>query len=80
MACHLAGTEEAEDDPHYAACCAGGTLVMNGRLLVTLGEHLAMGLAALAQAVLAHQRSRISSSAAESDDRPKWRRLLAGRP
>lgn len=53
-------TEEAQDQPHYAACCAGGTLVMNGALLVILGEHLAMGPVALAQAILAHERRHVS--------------------
>jgi hypothetical protein len=53
-------TEEEEDRVHYAACCAGGTLVMHGRLLVILGDHLAMGPATLAKAVLAHERRHIS--------------------
>lgn len=52
-------TQEAGDEPHYAACCAGGTLVMNGRLLVVLGEHLVMGPAATAQAVLVHERRHV---------------------
>lgn len=46
----------SDEQAHYGACCAGGTLVMNGRLLVVLGEHLAVGPVATAHAVLAHER------------------------
>jgi hypothetical protein len=52
-------THEAADEPHYDTCCAGGTLVMNGRLLVILGEHLAMGPTTTARAALEHERRHI---------------------
>jgi hypothetical protein len=50
---------KGESGTHYAPCCAGGTLVMNGRLLVIIGEHLAMGPIETARAVLAHERRHI---------------------
>jgi hypothetical protein len=49
-----------EEPAHYGACCAGGTLLIGGRLLVILGEHLAAGPAPLAAAVLAHERSHLT--------------------
>lgn len=53
-------TEEQEDEAHWAPCCTGGTMELNGRLLVILGEHLAVGPLALAGAVLAHERRHVS--------------------
>jgi hypothetical protein len=49
-----------QDETHFAACCTGGTIPLHGRLLVVLGEHLAMGPVPVAKAVLAHERRHIS--------------------
>jgi hypothetical protein len=49
-------TERDQSSPHFGPCCAGGTWVRSGRLLVILGEHLVMGNPALALAVLGHER------------------------
>jgi hypothetical protein len=53
-------TEQDRQSPHFAPCCAGGTWVKGGRLLVILGEHLVMGNPALALAVLGHERRHLS--------------------
>jgi hypothetical protein len=57
---YIAPCTEDEGTPHYAACCTGGTMILNGRLLVVVGEHLAMGDPGAARAVLGHERGHIS--------------------
>jgi hypothetical protein len=54
---HLYVPRCAEVEPaHFSVCHEGATMVMSGRLLVILGEHLAGGPAARAAAVLGHER------------------------
>jgi hypothetical protein len=57
---YIARCAAEEGEVHYAPCCTGGTLVMGGRLLVVLGEHLAVGPVPVARAVLAHERRHFS--------------------
>ncbi len=49
-----------EGGTHWAPCCGGGTIALKGRLLVILGEHLAVGDVAVARAVLEHERRHVA--------------------
>lgn len=58
---YVARCTSTDDSPvHYGACCAGGTVPRNGRLLVILGEHLAYGQPEIAMATLAHERRHVT--------------------
>jgi Zn-dependent protease with chaperone function len=50
----------SQGQPHFGACCFGGSLPTGGRLLVIIGEHMASEPTQVVEAVLAHERGHVA--------------------